>query len=189
MASLRDLSGRGWHEWPRVADADDASLSSGSSPSRGSGDATPASSRASTPPSTGAPYPDDDVMKLPRRDMRLFGRVPAQASAPPSPSRAAAAVIRPSFSGRPRRRRVRGLRPAGEDRVPGSARAAAPRAAPDLGRSRERRPGAVRPRGPDQDRGQAEAGVAEQLNVFEVRAQSPAAVCRDASRLFSLFLA
>jgi hypothetical protein len=77
MSQLREFAGKGWHEWPSTGDSEDISLASSPSHSDlASGDITPSSSRASSPP----PHlnPKDDVTKLPRHEMHLFGQCPVQ---------------------------------------------------------------------------------------------------------------
>lgn len=78
MSQLREYAGKSWHEWPSFGDHHEE-LSLSSSPSHSdmaSGDITPSSSRASSPPPN--QIPRDDVMKLPRRDMHMFGQCPVQ---------------------------------------------------------------------------------------------------------------
>lgn len=77
MSQLREYAGKGWQEWAILGDSEDISLSSSPSHSDlASGDITPSSSRASSPP----PHlvPKDDVTKLPRQDMHMFGQCPVQ---------------------------------------------------------------------------------------------------------------
>ena len=77
MSQLREYAGKGWQEWAVLGDSEDISLSSSPSHSDlASGDITPSSSRASSPP----PHlvPKDDVTKLPRQDMHMFGQCPVQ---------------------------------------------------------------------------------------------------------------
>ena len=77
MSQLREFVGKGWHDWPTVGDTEDVSLASSPSHSDlASGDITPSSSRASSPPPH--LFPKDDVTKLPRKDMRMFGQCPVQ---------------------------------------------------------------------------------------------------------------
>ena len=78
------VSGKSWDSWP-ADDADECSLtsSSGSSSTVSSGTATPIgnpSSPSQTPLLVRRHHPSssDDVMKLPRRDMKIFGEFPGR---------------------------------------------------------------------------------------------------------------
>lgn len=77
--SIRELSGKSWHEWPQtqlVEDMDALSPSPQTTSSGCSTNPTPTSSRSHSPkPSHHYPH-DIDVMKLPRKDMHLFGQSP-----------------------------------------------------------------------------------------------------------------
>ncbi len=79
MSGVGDLAGKDWQEWPNVEEPDDVSPIS-ASPFQSSCDITPSSSRASSPPPHIAHC--DDVMKLPKRDMHVFGHCPVQVKDP-----------------------------------------------------------------------------------------------------------
>jgi len=76
MSGVGDLIGRHWHEWPCIGDIENTTPSSGGS-LQSSCDVSPSSSRMSTPPPRCTNL--DNVMKLPKRDMHVFGHCPAQA--------------------------------------------------------------------------------------------------------------
>lgn len=73
MSLLRDLLGRGWHDWP-PEDMDALSPSPPPISSSSASSITPNSSRSHSP----RPGEGDDVMKLPRREMHIFGQCPVQ---------------------------------------------------------------------------------------------------------------
>lgn len=78
--TIRELSGKSWHEWPQtqlVEDMDALSPSPQTTSSGCSTNATPTSSRSHSPKPTHNLH-DNDVMKLPRKEMHLFGQCPVQ---------------------------------------------------------------------------------------------------------------
>lgn len=79
--SIRELSGKSWHEWPHTQlvedmDALSPSPASASGISNSSG-ATPSSSRSHSP-KLGAGMESDACMRLPRKEMSIFGQCPVQ---------------------------------------------------------------------------------------------------------------
>lgn len=75
--SIRELSGKSWHEWPQtqlVEEMDALSPSPQTTSSGCSTNATPTSSRSHSPKPHN-PH-ENDVMKLPRKDMHIFGQCP-----------------------------------------------------------------------------------------------------------------
>jgi len=84
MSGVGDLAGKDWQDWPTVGESDDVSPIS-ASPFHSSCDITPSSSRASSPPLHNPHC--DDVMKLPKRDMHVFGHCPVHVKYPEMTSR------------------------------------------------------------------------------------------------------
>lgn len=80
MSHLRELTGKSWHEWPQTQLVEDMdALSPSPATSSCSTSITPTSSRSHSPRShVGGHHVMDDVMKLPRRDMHIFGHCPVQ---------------------------------------------------------------------------------------------------------------
>ena len=95
MSSLRDFAGRAWGDWTPTPDPDIGDYSESPSPAHSARhsntptptEATPNSSRSHSPihrsltptenRALGVPL-TDDVMKLPRKDMHIFGLCPVQ---------------------------------------------------------------------------------------------------------------
>ena len=75
MAHLKELAGKSWHEWPQTQLVEIMEALSPSPPTSSStscsASVTPNSSRSHSPK-------PDDVMKLPRREMGIFGQCPVQ---------------------------------------------------------------------------------------------------------------
>ena len=74
--SIRELSGRSWHEWPHTQLVEEMdALSPSPATSSSSTSATPTSSRSHSPKPL---HESDACMRLPRKDMHIFGQCPVQ---------------------------------------------------------------------------------------------------------------
>jgi ataxin-7 len=74
--SIRDLSGKSWHEWPHTQLVEEMDALSPSPPtSASSTSATPTSSRSHSPKPM---HESDACMRLPRQDMDIYGQCPVQ---------------------------------------------------------------------------------------------------------------
>ena len=74
--SIRELAGKSWHEWPHTQLVEDMdALSPSPAASTSSTSATPTSSRSHSPKLL---HESDACMRLPRREMSIFGQCPVQ---------------------------------------------------------------------------------------------------------------